>query len=174
MRYFISSVVFILLCGSTALSASKELTAAQKLRSPRDTVQTLYYAIDVYEFSPPIIADATSTLDLGDTMPADSASAALLAVQLECVLNSLDLPLGGIPDQTTENSVTIYEADQIKITLQKNANGFWKFDRATVERIPAMWRIAVARQKNLMAEARGLARELHRRTRLSSDFGSTH
>src|SRR3954469_21642591 len=67
---------------------------AAKLRSPRETLQTLYYSVDVYDYFPAMIADAIACLDLGDAMPADSASAALVAVQLECVLKSLDVPLG--------------------------------------------------------------------------------
>src|SRR5262245_44907163 len=66
------------------LGADRPLS--EKLRSPRDTLQTLYYAIDVYDWHPSVIADAVACLELGDSMPADSASAALLAVQLECVL----------------------------------------------------------------------------------------
>src|SRR5262249_4457114 len=72
---------------------------SEKLRSPRDTLQTLYYAIDVYDWHPSVIADAVACLELGDSMPADSASAALLAVQLECVLNSLEIALAGVPDR---------------------------------------------------------------------------
>ena len=31
---------------------------AEKLRSPRETLQTLYYAVDVYDYFPQVIADA--------------------------------------------------------------------------------------------------------------------
>ena len=62
-------------------------------------MQTLYYAVDVYDYHPSIIADAVACLDLGDSMPADSASAALLAMHLECILNNLEIPLAGVPDR---------------------------------------------------------------------------
>src|SRR5262245_151122 len=100
-----------------------DLPLKDKLRSPRDTLQTLYYAIDIYEFVPEIIADAVACLDLGDSMPPDSASATLLAVQLESVLNSLDIPLAGVPDRPTTDVVTIYDAEEIKIVLRKYTDG---------------------------------------------------
>src|SRR4051812_5420189 len=71
---------------------------AEKLRSPRETLQTLYYSIDVYDYFPNMIGDAVACLDVCECMPADSAFAALVAVQLECVLKSLDIPLGSVPD----------------------------------------------------------------------------
>src|SRR5205823_12243804 len=79
---------------------------AEKLRSPRDTLQTLYYAADVYDYFPALIADAVACLDLGTSMPPDSASAALLAVQCECVLKGLDIPLGSVPDSPVGEPVT--------------------------------------------------------------------
>src|SRR5439155_16859626 len=36
-----------------------------KLRTPRATLQTLYYAVDVYDYFPALIADAVGCLDLG-------------------------------------------------------------------------------------------------------------
>jgi MscS family membrane protein len=127
-----------------------------KLRSPRDTLQTLYYSIDVYDFFPAIIQDAVATLDLGDSMPADSASASLLAVQLEGVLNSLDIPLAGVPDRPTVETITVYDADDIKIVLRKYTDGCWRFDRETVQRTPAMRRTVLARQKSLIVERANL------------------
>jgi MscS family membrane protein len=128
----------------------------EKLRSPRDTLQTLYYSIDVYDFFPTGIQDAVACLDLGDSMPPDSASAALLAVQLESVLNSLDLPLAGVTDKPTTDVVSLSDSDDIKIVMRKYTDGLWRFDRETVERIPAMRRSVLAKQKNLMAERAAL------------------
>jgi MscS family membrane protein len=125
---------------------------AEKLRSPRETLQTLYYAVDVYDYFPQVIADAVACLDLGDLMPPDSASAALLAVQLEGILNGLDIPLAGVPDKPDGDTVTLHDAGGITVALARGADGLWRFDRPTVERIPAMRRTALARQKNLQAE----------------------
>lgn len=123
-----------------------------KLGSPRDTLQTLYYSVDVYDYFPGIIADAVLTLDLGDSMPGDAASASLLAVQLEAVLNFLEVPPAGVPDKTSTDAVTLYDAEEIKVVMRKYTDGLWRFDRPTVERIPAMRRIVAIRQKDRIAE----------------------
>jgi MscS family membrane protein len=138
------------------LKLGPDLPLKQKLGSPRDTLQSLYYAVDVYDFFPGIISDAVACLDLGDVMPPDAASASLLAVQLENVLNSLDIPLAGVPDRPTTDVITLHDADEIKVVLRKYSDGLWRFDRATVERIPAMRRVVVARQKDRMAERTAL------------------
>lgn len=152
-----------------------------KLRSPRDTLQVLYYSIDVYDFYPAIIQDAVATLDLGDSMPADSASASLLAVQLEGVLNSLDIPLAGVTDRPTSDVVTIFDAEDLKIVMRKYTDGCWRFDRDTVQRTPAMRRTVLARQKSMIVERTGLregytdARTTMRRfmfDALTNDFSS--
>lgn len=127
-----------------------------KLRSPRDTVQTLYFAIDLYDFFPALVHEAVACLDLGDSMPPESASASLLAVQLESVLNSLDIPLAAVPDRQDGEPVTLFDSDDIKVSLSRGADGLWRFDRATVERIPDMRRTVVSRQKNLMTERASL------------------
>src|SRR5262245_2581552 len=146
----------LVLAGFPRPLAEADQPLREKLRSPRDTLQTLYYAVDVYDFFPNIIQDAVACLDLGDSMPTDSASAALIAVHLECVLNSLDLPLAGVTDKTTGDVVTIADADDIKIIMRKYTDGMWRFDRGTVERTPAMRRTVLARQKNLMVERAAL------------------
>ena len=137
-----------------------ELSLAAKLRSPRDTLQTLYYAVDVYDYYPAMIRDAVATLDLGPTMPADSASAALLAVQLESVLKSLEIPLGSVPDYTVGAAMTFHVPGESKdhpLTIELNLkDGLWRFDARTVDHIPALNRIVSARQKDLMAEREGL------------------
>jgi MscS family membrane protein len=137
---------------------------AEKLRSPRETLQTLYYAVDVYDYFPSIIADAVACLDLGDSMTPDSASAALLAVQLECILTNLEVPLAGVPDRSDAEPVTFQlHEDRNKshdLVLRRGVDGLWRFDRATVDAIPSLHRIVQARQKNLQAE-RALLREAY-------------
>src|SRR3954447_20179048 len=117
----------------------------EKLRSPRETLQTLYYAVDVYDYHPSIIADAVACLELGDSMPADSASAALLAVQIECVLNSLEIPLAGVSDRPDAEPVIFkFTDDRAKVhdlTMRRGSDNLWRFDHPTVELIPALSRI---------------------------------
>src|SRR5262249_62135584 len=128
-----------------------------KLRTPRATLQTLYYAVDVYDYFPALIADAVACLDLGGAMTSDDAAAALLAVQLETVLKTLDVPLASVPDVPTAEPVQFELPGEPKsakstITLRRATDGLWRFDRPTVEASPILHRAAVARQKGLQAE----------------------
>jgi MscS family membrane protein len=135
---------------------------AAKLRSPRDTLQTLYYAIDVYDYYPTAICDAVACLDLDRNMPADSASAALLAVQLESVLKSLDIPLGSVSDSPSLVEPVTFSVPgdagcpPSAIVLSRGRDGLWRFNEKTVEAIPLLHRIVAARQKDLMAERANL------------------
>lgn len=154
-----------LACASGSNNASgSEQTLAVKLRSPRDTLQTLYYAVDVYDYDPSIIADAVACLDLGDSMPADSASAALLAVQLENILSNLEIPLAGVPDRADSEPVIFkLPEDRTKsrdLVMRRGADGLWRFDRTTVDAIPALQHLSLSRQKNLQNE-RLLLREAY-------------
>src|SRR5438874_12948847 len=97
-------------------------------------------------------------------MPPDSASAALLAVQLECILNSLEIPLAGVSDRADAEPVAFkFTGDRAKVhdlTMHRGSDNLWRFDHATVDLIPALSRIAQARQKNLQAE-RAMLREAY-------------
>jgi MscS family membrane protein len=150
--------------GSPKKMLGPDRPLSEKLHSPRDTIQTLYYAIDVYDYHPSIIADAVACLDLGDSMPADSASAALLAMHLECILNNLEIPLSGVPDRPDAEPVVFkFAEDRTKthdITMRRGTDGLWRFDRATVDLIPALHRLVQLRQKNLQAD-RALLREAY-------------
>ncbi|HEY1376093.1 MAG TPA: hypothetical protein VGF55_04835, partial [Gemmataceae bacterium] len=165
----LAAVVFVLACLAAPAQqrpARRELVGpdrplAAKLRSPRDTLQTLYYAVDVYDYFPALIADAVACLDLGGAMPADSASAALLAVQLECVLKSLDIPLGSVPDSPAGEPVTFTVPGEGKnppsaVVLARGRDGLWRFDAKTVEQVPALHRVTIGRQKDLMADRAAL------------------
>src|SRR5207253_3032427 len=109
-------------------------------------------ALDAYTAFPVMIEDAVACLDLDPQKPRDPAETARLAIDLEAVLNRLDLALNSIPDQTEPPAVVAYEGDGFKVGLRRLADGLWRFDRDTVERIPAMRRAALAGMKNLQAE----------------------
>ncbi len=141
-----------------ARRTSPDQPLSVKLRSPRDTLQTLYYAVDVYDYYPAMICDAVATLDLGTTMPADSASAALLAVQLESILKSLEIPLASVPDSPDSPALTFPVPGESKdqSIIMSCKNGLWRFEPQTVKAIPALNRLVSARQKDLMTEREAL------------------
>src|SRR6476660_473549 len=158
LRFAALALVLIAAPAAGQQKPRRELTGpdrplAEKLRSPRDTLQTLYYAVDVYDYFPSLIADAVACLDLGNSMPADSASAALLAVQLECVLKSLDIPLGSVPFTPDGEPIkwTVPgegTAPPFQVVLTRYSDGLWRFDRKTVEATPVMQRLVTARMKD--------------------------
>src|SRR5262249_24230472 len=118
---------------------------ADKLRSPRETLKTLYYAVVLYDLFPPIIEDALACLDLDALRPRPAPeAAAMLALDLEYVLQVLALPLSGVPDQGAGTRVVLHDADGFTLTLQPGADGGWRFDADTLGRLPAMRRAAAA------------------------------
>jgi MscS family membrane protein len=112
-----------------------------KLRSPRETLKTLYFAIGTYDLFPQMIDDAVACLDL-DSLPhrPTAADAALLALQLDDLLQSLALSLSGVPDQETNDGFLLHDADGLKIALRRCPDGGWRFDDGTLGRLPAMCR----------------------------------
>ena len=129
--------------------------------STRDALQTLYYSVDVYDYFPALICDAVACLDLNNAMPADSASAALLAVQAEAVLKSLDIPLGSVPFAPAGEPVSWSIPGEGKdppmpVVLARGKDGLWRFDAKTVEAIPIIYRVVTARQKDLLADRAAL------------------
>src|SRR3954447_17385586 len=67
--------------------------------TPRKTLETFYFAITGYDRSPGLIVNAIDCLDLAGLDPEmRERDAALLAHQLEFILNRLGIPLYAVPD----------------------------------------------------------------------------
>ena len=113
-----------------------------KLRSPRDTVQTLYYAVDVYDYFPTRIRDAVACLDLNG---------------IDAGRFGVGRPVGRparmraqeprhsarrrYPIRRSAKPVTFSVPGEARnppspITLSRCADGLWRFDAATVDAIP--------------------------------------
>jgi MscS family membrane protein len=121
---------------------------AEKLRSPRETLKTLYFAVILYDLFPEMIADAVACLDLDALQPRPaSEDAAMLALDLENILDGLALPLSGVSDQAAGDSVVLHDAAGIKLALRRGTDGGWRFDTGTLERLPAMRRAECERRQ---------------------------
>jgi MscS family membrane protein len=120
-----------------------------KLASPRETLKTLYFAILTYDLFPQMIEDALACLDLDGLQPRPAPEdASMLALDLEYVLQSLALPLSGVPDQGAGAQVVLYDAAGFRLVMRPSADGGWRFDAETLARVPAMRRAAAGpRQK---------------------------
>ena len=132
-----------------------------KLRSPRETLKTFYFAILTYDLFPPMIEDATACLDLDALQPRPAAEdAAMLAIDLEYILQGLALPLSGAPETMTADDapaqVVLYEGGDFKLALRRCPDGCWRFDAGTLNRLPIMYRAAQERRPKAAADAAAL------------------
>jgi MscS family membrane protein len=75
-----------------------------------------------------------------------SADAAMLALGLENVLDSLALPLSGVPDQADGDSVVLREG-KATLSLRRGPDGCWRFDAVTLARLPALRQAAAERRR---------------------------
>ena len=120
---------------------------AEKCRTPRATVQTLFAAVSGAQQNPRFIDDAVACLDLGG-LPPDQGDPARLAVQLESALRAADVNTELIPEEVDGDAYALPGPEEGRISLRRQADGRWLFDRDTVGRIP-----------KLAAEARKMLQE---------------
>jgi MscS family membrane protein len=112
-----------------------------KLRSPRETLKTLYFAVLTYDLFPQMIEDAIACLDLDALQPRPSSEdAVLLVLDLEYILQNLALPLSGVPEDGAGERFLLYDAEGFTLSMRRGTDGGWRFDAATLERLPAMLR----------------------------------
>jgi hypothetical protein len=153
--------------GKVALRSpyEKDRPEAEKLRSPRETLKTLYFAVINYDKFPEMAQDAVACLDL-PAQPRPSADDAMMTcLTLEYVLQSLAIPLSSVPDQADvsppppplptglalasssvkEDRYILYDVDGFKLSMRRGEDHGWRFDAETLSRLPAMRRAARAR-----------------------------
>jgi MscS family membrane protein len=130
---------------------------AEKLRSPRDTIKTLLYAVTTYDLFPVMMEEAVACLDLDalESRPSPE-DAALLALDLEYLLQALALPLSSIPGPGTGESAVLYDADGLKLALRRCPDGGWRFDADTLRRLPSMRRAVQGRSRQRPPDLAGL------------------
>jgi MscS family membrane protein len=120
---------------------------AEKLRSPREALKTLYFAAILYDIFPEMIADAVACLDLDEVHPRPTpADAAMLALDLENILDSLALPLSRVPDEAAGDAVVLHDAGPATLSMRRGPDGGWRFDAKTLGRLPAL-RLAAAERR---------------------------
>lgn len=133
---------------------------ADKLRSPRETLKTLYFAIINYDKFPEMARDAIACLDLPAQPRPSPDDAMMTCLSLEYVLQSLAIPLSSVPDRADiptpvppgtrlvgahDERYVLYDADGFKLSLCRGEDHGWRFDGDTLSRLPAMRRAARGR-----------------------------
>src|SRR5262249_20366960 len=101
--------------GPTKAPRSGEKAAAPKYGSPRDTLKTLYFAIDVYGQLPERIDDAVACLGEKPSSREEQQVAARLAIQLEAILAVAAVPLSNLPAKPEGDAVVSYDDKELKI-----------------------------------------------------------
>ncbi len=161
----------LVVCGlaATALPAQSPQAAAPPpaaarpagagLTSPRETLKTLYFAAVAYDMRPALIDEAIACLDIDPAAAIEPAEAARLALELEQILRTLCVSIHGVPERTDRDGVAVVDNAEFKIFLFRGADGLWRFDRDTVERIPAMVRTAQARFRAMESDRARLKEE---------------
>ncbi|WP_406693940.1 mechanosensitive ion channel family protein [Singulisphaera sp. Ch08] len=129
--------------------------------TPRKMLETFYFAITGYDRSPSLIVNAIDCLDLNGLDPEmRERDAALLAHQLEFILNRQGIPLYSVPDRSEGDRVLLDEVAGQPITLVRQPDGLWQFDATTVGRIGRLRKLASIGQheaqeaRSKMAEGR--------------------
>src|SRR4051812_38192121 len=111
--------------------------------TPRKTLETFYFPITGYDRSPGLIVNAIDCLDLDGLDPEmRERDAALLAHQLEFILNRRGIPLYAVPDRPGGERVVLDEVAGQPIALVRQADGRWRFDAETVGRIGRLRQLA--------------------------------
>jgi MscS family membrane protein len=116
--------------------------------TPRKTLETFYFAISGYDRSPGLIANAIDCLDLKGLDPEmRERDAALLAHQLEFILNRQAIPLYGVPDRPEGDRVVLDEVGGQPIAVARQLDGRWRFDSDTVGRIGRLRKVVSGGQR---------------------------
>src|SRR5262249_44096071 len=133
-----------------------EKAVAPRYGSPRDTLRTLYFAIDVYGQLPGRIDDAVACLGDKPDSPEEQQVAAQLVIQLEAILAGAAVPLSNVPAEPDGDAVVIYDDQELKVGLRRSADGRWAFDRDTIGHGPEMRRVVRARSAATEQQRAGL------------------
>src|SRR5262245_40018843 len=142
--------------GPTRGPRGGEKAAAPEYGSPRETLRTLYFAIDVYGQLPERIDDAVACLGDKPGSREEQQVAARLAIQLEAILAVAAVPLSNLPAKPEGDAVVIYDDKELKIGLRRGAGGRWAFDQDTVRHVTGMRRVVRARDAAAERQRAGL------------------
>ncbi|MFO0892176.1 MAG: mechanosensitive ion channel family protein [Isosphaeraceae bacterium] len=124
--------------------------------TPRRMLETFFFAILCYDLMPELIVNAVDCLDfsaLGNRVT--ERDAALMAHQLNSIIDRQDIALFGIPDDSelAIREWSVVADPKFRIDLNKQPDGRWRFSPSTVKGIPSMQTEAFRGQREVQ-EAR--------------------
>ena len=116
---------------------------AEKLRFAAQALETLYFAVLVYDIFPEMIADAVACLDLDEVRPAPRSRGRGDAGPGPGEHSRQPaLPLSSVPDEAACDTVVLRDAGPATLSMRRGPDGGWRFDE-TLGRLPAL-RLAAA------------------------------
>ena len=124
--------------------------------TPRRMLETFFFAVYCYDLAPELIVNAIDCLDFGKVgKQISEGDAALMAHELSSIVSRQDVALYSLSDDPIEQKAEciLVDTPTIHIGLRKQDDGRWRFDTATVERIPRM-RLAGYREQRSIQESR--------------------
>ncbi len=111
-----------------------------ELGSPRATLRTFLQASDDLEFDDTKAETALACLDLGEIPAGDRSAVGLrLAAKLQAILRPLNVDLLSVSDSWEAELLRFNPESDDSLTLSRQADGTWRFDRECVARIPEMF-----------------------------------
>lgn len=131
---------------------------AEKLGTPLRTLETLCFAVDAYDHLPEMIADAVACLDLGDKGDYPEGTPALMAIQLNEIIDELSYPFESVGRGADGKPVVFFNDKEVRVELIRCKDGLWRFSAETIARIPAM-RLALVERAKQRNAARAQLRE---------------
>lgn len=118
------------------------------LGSPRATLGTFFQAIDELEYDDQKARDLLGCMDLEELPLGDRTSVGLrLAAKLRAILRPLNLDLQTISDSWETESVRLNPEGLLALTLARQVDGAWRFDRQSVAHVSQLFGQLSAEEK---------------------------
>ena len=132
--------------------------------------------MDELEFDDDRTRMVLSCMDLGEVPEADRPAVGLrVAAKLEAVLQHLNIDLLSVPDAWEVEPLIFGKETEWQVTLARQADGAWRFDRETIARVPEMFDRLPPEEKarNDRSSLFGSARQTMRTFRKASPAATT-
>ncbi|HEV3117440.1 MAG TPA: mechanosensitive ion channel domain-containing protein [Gemmataceae bacterium] len=125
---------------TTATGKKRPDDVPPHLGSPRALLQGFFRTMEAADKDDSRLADALEYLDLENVPAADrSALGGKLALKLEAVIRKVRLDLSAVPDDWNAGRQVLGEAEGVRVEIQRQSDGCWRFSQATIAHIPEMF-----------------------------------
>jgi MscS family membrane protein len=129
-----------LVAATPAAAAKRPENVPAALASPQAVLRGFFRAMDEAEINDGKLAEGIIFLDLQSLPPAERGPfAAKLMPKLEAVLRKSQIDLNSISDDWNAPLQKIGDDQGLSIEIQRQRDGCWRFNEASLNRVPAMF-----------------------------------